>query len=141
MGEHQTSQTQEITVILILDVDGPPGILPSPHSLATLVLHHHVATDHGKGYQLVSTLFGLIIWEVVNIYLVFIKLAQDLQFTILRGIFKPQVQCQQLCSFLSCLITDNYLLFEGPELLLCAGVTLTNNWNYVHLNNNPFSLE
>ena len=38
MGKDETSQAEEVTVILVLDVDCPPGVLPAPHSLAILVL-------------------------------------------------------------------------------------------------------
>ena len=100
MSEHQASQAEKITVILILDVDHSPGIFPSSHSLPTLILDDHIAADHGKRYQIVLVLFCLVVGEVVNIYLVFIQLTQDLRLLlILRGILKPQNDKIRLLSY------------------------------------------
>ena len=79
MSEHQASQTEKITMIPILDVDRSPGILSSSHPLSTLILNDHIAADYSKRYQLVLGLFFLVVREVVNIYLVFVELTQDLQ--------------------------------------------------------------
>ena len=135
MSEHQASQAEKITMILILDIDCSPGILSSSHSLTTFILNNHIAADYSKRDQVFLMLFFLVVWEVVNIYLVLLELAQDLRLIILRGILKPQNTSVelQLVSSTCRLLTDNYLLFERRQLLLCAGITLTNNWNYVHL--------
>ena len=71
MGKHETSQAEEVTVVLVLDVDCPPGILPASHLQPLLVLHHHVTANHGEGNDLIS---GLVIREVEHFDLILSQL-------------------------------------------------------------------
>ena len=133
MSQHQASQAEKITVILILDVDDSPGVFPSSHSLPTLILDDHIAADHGKRYQVVLLLFCLVVGEVVNIYLVFLQLTQDLGLIILRAILKPQntsVELQLVSSAASAVIITFCLnvfnsSFVQASLLPITGIMFT----------------
>ena len=78
VGEDKAPQREEVTMVLVLDIDCSPGVLPPSHTFSTFILNYNIGPNNSKRNKIVFRI-SFITGKLIDTDITLIKLFQNLK--------------------------------------------------------------